>query len=285
MSDLGYKNSAQQGLDINYDSLEEYSRTLTNAVKQSYEPYEQLGIKDANGEYQQLNTNILQIENEYYSDIRPKRVARSGERPVLALRRRGVEYIEVRSLDINPYLPVGMDVEQCKFINAFVLYCLLSNSPEQCPDEWAEIEQNQRNIIERGRDPELQLSHCGNPGTVQEHAMHICDEIATCSELLDQAYLSDDHVAALNVQREKIMDPAKTPSGVMMAQVLEGAEFIDLVQEQARQHAMNSIDTGLDARVKETMRYQATASLAAQREREASDTLSFEEFLEAYDKI
>lgn len=285
MSDLGYKNSAQQGLNINYDSLEEYIRTLSHAVNQPYAAYEKLGIKDAHGEYQQLNANILQIENEYYSEIRPKRVARSGERPVLALRRRGVEYVEVRSLDINPYLPVGMEPSQCRFIDAFLLYCLLSNSPEQCADEWADIEKNQRNIIDRGRDPDLELTHCGDPGTVQQHASQLLEDIKPCSQLLDRAYQVDLYGAALEVQHEKVLDSRKTPSGKMMEQVLEGAEFIDIIQEQARQHAVAALQTGLSDSLKETLKQQAALSLEQQREREATDDISFEEFLAAYNRM
>lgn len=285
MSDLGYKNSAQQGLEIIYDSLDDYIRTLSHAVHQPYARYEELGIKDEHGEYQQLNANILQIENEYYSDIRPKRVARSGERPVLALRRRGVEYIEVRSLDINPYLAVGIDADQCRFIDAFLLFCLLENSPDQCPDEWADIAKNQRNIIERGRDPELILSHCGEPGTVSERATDLLNSIESCAALLDSAYGSEHYQTALEKQRGKISDSNLTPSGLMMQQVIEGAEFIDIVQQQARQQAMDALEKGLNKSIEQTMRTQAMASIQEQLERERSDTISFEEFLADYARL
>ncbi len=285
MSDLGYKNSAQQGLQINHDSLNDYIRTLAHAVKQPYEPYEEIGVKDANGEYQQLNANILQIENEFYSEIRPKRVTRSGERPVMALKRRGVEYLEVRSLDINPFLPVGMDADQCRFIDSFLLYCLLSNSPEQCPDEWADIDRNQRNVIIQGRDPELVLTHCGTPGSVQERAEFLMAQIEPCAALMDRAYADESHSAALEVQRQKVGNPELTPSGMVMKQVLDGAEFLDLVQDQARKHSRAALETGLDPVVRETLETQAKASITAQKEWEANDELSFEEFLDAYNRM
>lgn len=285
MSDLGYKNSAQQGLNINHDSLDDYIRTLSRAVNQPYPPYEELGIRDDQGEYQQLNANLLQIENELYSEIRPKRVARSGERPITALKHRGVEYVEVRSLDINPYMSVGMDADQGRFINAFLLYCLLSNSPGQCPDEQVDIVRNQRSIITQGRDPELQLRHCGKAGLVRDHAEHLMTQIEPCAALLDQAYLDDTHSQGLAAQRIKITDPAQTPSGRMMQQVLDGAEFVDLVGDQARHYSREAIETSLDPAVQLTMQTQATASIATQRQREEDDDLTFEEFLAEYNRI
>jgi len=100
MSDLGYSNQNQSRINISLNSLTEYVRDLGNTIKTPEPSYEKIGVK-VDGEYRQLNTNLLQIENEYYSSVRPKRVALSGERPTAALERGGIEYVEIRSLDIN----------------------------------------------------------------------------------------------------------------------------------------------------------------------------------------
>ena len=93
MSDLGYQNNAQDGLVPPYNTLLEYMRSLSKAVRKPYPPYEAIGTQK-NGEWVQINTNVLQIENEFYATIRPKQVIRSGERAVEALCARGVQYIE-----------------------------------------------------------------------------------------------------------------------------------------------------------------------------------------------
>ena len=85
------------------------------------------------GRYHQLNSNILQIENEYYSFIRPKRVARSGERPTKALRRAGVEYVEVRALDVSAFDPVGVNQNKLRFLEVFLALCLMKESPPMSP--------------------------------------------------------------------------------------------------------------------------------------------------------
>ena len=285
MSDLGYTNSAQQGLYIGYDSLDDYVRTLSHAVHQPYAAYEQLGVKDANGDYQQLNANILQIENEYYSEIRPKRVARSGERPVQALQRGGVEYIEVRALDINPFLPVGIDAQTCRFIDAFALYCLLSHSAQQCPNEWAEIAQNRDLIIKQGRDPSLTLSYCGRSMTVQEWVKEILSGVAQAANLLDSAYGNYQTSEAVEAQMRKGENPELTPSGQMMQCIHAGQEFVDLVQTLAREHADTLKALPMNEARTTTLEQTATSSLEEQTQREQSDDLSFEDYLNQYNQL
>ncbi len=128
MSDLGYRNRNQSGLSVSVNSLDEYVRDLSRAITTPHEPYEKLGVK-VDGQYRQLNSNILQIENEYYSFIRPKRVARSGERPTKALRRAGVEYVEVRALDVSAFDPVGVNQNKLRFLEVFLGLCLMKDSP------------------------------------------------------------------------------------------------------------------------------------------------------------
>ncbi len=285
MSDLGYTNSAQQDLHIGYDSLDDYIRTLSHAVQQPYPPYEQLGIKDAEGEYQQLNANILQIENEYYSEIRPKRVARSGERPVHALARGGVEYIEVRALDINPFLPVGIDATVCRFLDAFVLYCLFSHSAKQCPDEWAEIAANRSVIINRGREPGLSLSYCGTRKTVSDWVKHILDGTLEWAEYLDSAHGGHAYAQAVAAQQSKAQDPRLTPSGQVMTAIESGQEFYDFVSELADQHAGAILGSGLSRSREQALEQLAATSLREQAEREALTEPPLDEFLTDYNRL
>ena len=127
MSDLGYRNKNQAGVQISVNSLDDYVRDLTRAVSTPHPEYEKIGVK-VDGEYRQLNANLLQIENEYYSYIRPKRVARSGEHPSQALKRGGVEYVEFRALDVSAFDPVGVNQNKLRFLEAFAALCVLKDS-------------------------------------------------------------------------------------------------------------------------------------------------------------
>jgi glutamate--cysteine ligase len=157
MSDLGYRNRSQSSLEVSVNSLDEYVRDLTRAISTPHPEYARLGVK-VDGVYRQLNANLLQIENEYYAFIRPKRVARSGERPTKALMRRGVEYVEVRALDVSAFDPVGVNQNKLRFLEAFLALCLMRESPLIDANEQAILDGNHVTVARRGREPDLMLS-------------------------------------------------------------------------------------------------------------------------------
>lgn len=281
MSDLGYQNSAQEELHISYDSLDDYVTTLGKAMKQSYAPYEKLGVKDGE-QYIQLNTNVLQIENEYYSDIRPKRVTKSGEKPIAALTERGVEYIEVRILDINPFLPEGISAQQMRFMDAFLLHCLFSQCPQNSDTRCMEIRGNQTNVILRGRDPELTLERNGEQVPFKTAANELLDAIMQTATLLDKAHDSFEYSSAVYAQQAKVDDSSLTPSGQVMQTVEQGTDFIDLAHAQAEKHKTHYASIELSQEAEQDLAQQAAASLGAQKEIEDSDKVSFAEFLDNY---
>src|SRR6202012_6013304 len=185
MSDVGYRNRNQAGLNVSVNSLDEYIRDLSRAISTVHPPYEELGVKDANGRYQQVNANILQIENEYYSFIRPKRVARSGERPTKALRRAGVEYVEVRALDVSAFDPVGVNQNKLRFLEAFLALCLLRESAPISEGEQAALDANHLLVASRGREPGLKLGREGRSITMTDWARELLDSMQGLCEMLD----------------------------------------------------------------------------------------------------
>jgi glutamate--cysteine ligase len=169
MSDIGYKNKSQAGLCISYDEVDAYIESLTRAIETPSAEYEAIGVV-VDGEYRQLNANILQIENEYYSFIRPKRVAHSGEKPTVALARRGVEYVEVRALDVSAFDPGGINEDQMRFLEAFLIFCLLRDSDPISDQDRLDIEHNQQAVAARGREPGLVLRRRGRDVALQDWA-------------------------------------------------------------------------------------------------------------------
>ncbi|VFP84381.1 Glutamate--cysteine ligase [Candidatus Erwinia haradaeae] len=151
LSDLGYINRSESSLDITFNNLSEYISSLKTAIQTPSEEFVAMGIKDKNGNWLQLNTNILQIEDELYIPIRPKRMTLSGESQSDALQRRGIEYIEVRSLDINPFSPIGVESEQIRFLDMFLIWCALADSPSIDSMGLAFTRQNWNAVITEGR--------------------------------------------------------------------------------------------------------------------------------------
>src|SRR5687768_13521630 len=176
MSDIGYRNRNLAGLSVSVNSLDEYVRDLSAAITTPHPPYRELGVK-VDGEWRQLNANVLQIENEYYSFIRPKRVAMSGERPTRALRRAGVEYVEVRALDVSAFDPVGVNQNKMRFLEAFLALCLIKDSPPIGASEQAALDENHVIVARRGREPGLALTRDGRTAPMLEWARELIDSM------------------------------------------------------------------------------------------------------------
>jgi glutamate--cysteine ligase len=184
MSDLGYRNRNQAGLSVSVNSLDEYVRDLSRAISTPHEPYEKIGVK-VGDEYRQLNANILQIENEYYSFIRPKRVARSGERPTKALRRAGVEYVEVRALDVSAFDPVGVNQNKMRFLEMFLALCLMKDSPPIDVAEQDVLDANHVTVARGGREPGSTLQR-GRPVSMTAWARELIDSMQGIAEVFDR---------------------------------------------------------------------------------------------------
>ncbi|RLA06124.1 MAG: glutamate--cysteine ligase, partial [Gammaproteobacteria bacterium] len=215
MSDIGYKNVHQAQLGISYNSLQEYVDGLTRAIETPAEDYAQFGV-EVDGEYRQLNANILQIENEYYSFIRPKQITESGEKPTLSMQRRGVRYVEVRALDVSVHDPLGVGVAELKFIEALLLYCLLSPSAPIDESGRQEIESNQTAVATAGRDSQLMLADAGREVSLRDWGRELLAGMQPLCSWLDRSGeggFSD----ALLVQMAKMEDPSLTPSARILA--------------------------------------------------------------------
>ncbi|HHJ4328295.1 TPA: glutamate--cysteine ligase [Klebsiella pneumoniae] len=283
MSDLGYQSSAQAGLTPCYNELGSYIDSLRAAVATPYPAYAAQGTHSADGHWQQLNTHILQIENEYYSSIRPKRVTAPSERPVQALARRGVQYVEVRCLDINPYLPLGIDLAQARFLDTFLLFCALQDSPLLANGECRRCSDNFALTVSRGREPGLQLQRGTQSIALRDWAGELLDALAPLAQLLDDAWGGDAHRQALQAQRAKVEEPALTPSARLLADLQgQGLSFRQFALQQSLAHSRQLREAPLDSAEQAHFEQQAQASLAAQAQLEASDDQSLESFIAAY---
>jgi glutamate--cysteine ligase len=283
MSDLGYRNRNQAGLSVSVNSLEEYVRDLARAITTPHEPYEKLGV-NVDGEWRQLNANILQIENEYYSFIRPKRVARSGERPTKALMRAGVEYVEVRALDVSAFDPVGVNQNKLRFLEIFLALCLMKDSPPLGAAESDLLDANHVTVARRGREPGLTLQRDGRVVPLLGWAREVLDSMQGLAEVLDAGDPARPYSAALAVQAAKVADVSLTPSARMLRELEQtGESFFDLALRMSRLHKEYFLAL-YPPNVQRQAEFAAAAeeSLGAQRSIEAKDGLSFEQYLSEY---
>jgi glutamate--cysteine ligase len=287
MSDLGYRNRNQAGLSVSVNSLDEYVRDLTHAIYTPHPPYEAYGVKvkGPNGdEWHQLNANILQIENEYYSFIRPKRVAKSGERPTKALQRAGVEYVEVRALDVSAFDPVGVNQNKLRFLEAFLALCVLKDSPLISSSEEEPLDHNHIVVARRGREPGLTLNRDGRNVPMREWARELIDSMTGICEVLDHGDPLRPYTTALAVQSAKLDNVALTPSARLLNELTStGESFFDQALRMSTFHKEYFLD--LYAPNQDRLgefAAEAEESLERQTQLENSNVESFDTYLARY---
>ncbi|HEB58384.1 MAG TPA: glutamate--cysteine ligase [Gammaproteobacteria bacterium] len=283
MGDIGYQNNkeAEIGFKANYDSVHTYAASLEYAISTSCPEYEKIGLI-VDGEYRQLNTNILQVENEYYSTIRPKHKPDGDERPALALMR-GVDYVELRSLDVNAFAPLGIHESQLDFLEAFLVFCLLDDSPLISVNERHEIDNNELLAAHRGREPDLRLARNGRTITLRDWALEVCDGMEIVCDVLDRANDTDRYQRTLAQQREVIRDTEATPSARMLQEMRDNREgFFHFAWRMSKAHEAFFKQADLSPQRATFFSEAAARSRQRQAELEASDALSFEEYLRRY---
>jgi len=283
MSDLGYSNAAQAHINVSHDNLDDYIKTLIHATDTSFSEYERIGIKDDMGGYLQLNTNLLQIENEYYAVVRPKRVARSGEKPSHALRERGVEYLEVRCIDLDPFQAVGINAEQVRFLDLFLLFCLFDDSPPATKAEAEIIAGNQQAVVFSGRDSHTQLIRGAKSIGLRHWGKINCERMRPIAELLDSLHHSRDYTNTLAVQLAKLDEPELTPSARIVTELKDNNEsFYEFAMRKSTEHEQHFKDLTHNSTVDRQFVEWAQTSLDDQKQIEASDDMDFDEFLNRY---
>jgi glutamate--cysteine ligase len=284
MGRLGYQSDAQSALAVSYNSLQGYAASLQGALTQPYPAYEAIGVQGPDGAYRQLATTLLQIENEFYGTIRPKRVIFPGERPLHALRERGVEYVEVRLLDLDPFEVVGINAQTLRFIDVFLLHCLMAESAPDTPQEIAEMSRNQHRTAERGREPGLMLERAGQQVGLQVWAAEILQALQPIALQLDASHGTSDYSRAVASATHALQHPDTLPSARVLKATMEEFEgsFVKFVKARSQATRQTMLDMPLGDDVRAAFEAESAASLQSQADIEASDSMPFDVYLKEY---
>lgn len=282
MGDLGYHNNAQSSLNICFNELSTYTRTLDRAIHTPWPEYEAIGTRRGDA-FVQINTSVLQIENEYYSAVRPKRTTEREEKSIQALESRGVEYIEVRCLDLDPFSAVGVSATQIDFLDLFLLDCLLSDSPRIGDAECERLDDNYKDVVAHGRNLELALCQGGHRTPLGEAANALLAGLEPLAERLDSWTGGDTYRNALQAQRAKLESPQLIPSArVTQAMADSGLGHRDWVQAISLQHQQALREEEFARTPLADFEQMSEASLAEQAAMESADTQPFDDFLKEY---
>ena len=283
MGRLGYQSDAQASLIVSYNNLTSYATSLHEALTKPYPPYEKIGIRDGDA-YRQLSTSLLQIENEFYSPIRPKRRIKSGERPLHALRERGVEYVEVRLMDLDPFNPVGINAQTMRFLDILLLYCLLEDSPPDSPQELKAIARNKLRGAQEGRKPGLLLERRSEQVTLADWGKEVLSACEPISVALDEARRGAAYRDALELGMNSLDNPDAVPSArVLHAMARNHANsHVRFTLAESLSHRGTLLGIPMKAEVEERFARLANESIQKQRKIEALDRIDFETYRQRY---
>lgn len=284
LGEIGYRNSRESevGITANYNSINEYIDCLRCAIETPYAGYDEIGV-EVDGVYQQLNSNILQIENEYYSSVRPKQILQGMEKPVNALRDRGVQYLELRSLDVSPFDPLGVNEQQLRFVQVFIIFCCLQESAAFDSKERKMIDDNLLLTAHRGREPGLTLDTPTGKKELKLWAKELIEQMLPLADVLDKDKTTSVWREACEAQLELVEDASKTPSAKILSAMQENnMGFYHFSKQMSDKHHeyFNQLPV-LKEKQKEYKGY-AVQSLSKQKKLEAEETKTFEEFLQQY---
>jgi glutamate--cysteine ligase len=284
MGRLGYQSDAQAELAVSYNGLERYAASLQEALTQQYPPYEEIGIRDRDGNYRQLATSMLQIENEFYGTIRPKRVINPGERPLRALRERGVEYVEVRCLDLDPFAPLGIAPATARFVDLLLLHSLLVDSPVDSPRENDAISRNQNLVATRGREPDLRLDRGDVDIALTDWAAILLDEFGPIADALDASEGGHGYRDCLQHAQHSMDAADLLPSARVLEAMRQdhGGSHSAFVRAQSAKAKRQLLDIPWPAALHKRFEQMAAASLDEQANIEAQDRTDFETYRQAY---
>lgn len=238
MSQMGYFSQIQAQNAVSFNSLKEYTQSLNYMLKTTSTHFEELGVFHE-GKRVQINDKILQIEAEHYCRIRPKPKPNTGQRPIDALNHHGVNYIETRILDLNPFIGVGVDAEPLDFMHLFFVYCLFKESPPISKKEAKVFCDNQNQVALFGRKKGLKLFD----GVLQKQvalknwAHEILDEMHAVAKVFDQTQREAYYQDLIEIQKDKVDYPYLTPSGQLVELLIQKKQsFVNLTHAQATRY-------------------------------------------------
>lgn len=280
MSELGYYSKVQTQHAVSFNNLKEYIADLTKAIFTPEGKYKN---------FPGLNGNILQTEAEHYSRIRPKQVLQTKpgalgtkETPLEALKARGILYVEARAIDINPYSPIGLDLDQLEFLHVFLVYCLFKSSPKIEACEHCVITGNQNKVSIYGRKPELTLIREGKEIDMKIWGREMIEEMLPIAKLLNKNSKDKNHQNSLLAQLEKLDNPYLTPSARIISKLQKHKQsFLKYGLELAKNHRQYFKKQKLDSETEKELKKIAADSLLAQKRQEMID----DTFTEGYEDM
>ncbi|MFK7858873.1 MAG: glutamate--cysteine ligase [Granulosicoccus sp.] len=284
MGKIGYRYREDQPIDLSvrHTSLDAYIEDVIGHVSTEHPAYKAMGLLDEKGEFQQLSTSRLQIENEFYSTVRPKQIPDDGELPIHALRQRGIRYLELRSVDVDLAQPNGLGLEQIAMLEMLMMFAWLATPAQLDASELQACTRNVQTVAHRGREPGLQLEAAHGLVGLGDWGKQILETLSPIAHWLDQDREEPFYVSALDQQMDKLTNPDLTPSAIMLQGIKQTGSFFEYAQSMSRQHHDHYQNLPVNTDIQGILADKVTESFAKQSQMESDSHGDFKKFLDNY---
>lgn len=208
----GYKNL--KDLYPSYDSVDEFTSDVNGFIE--------------NGDLSEAKELYTQIR------LKPKR----PEDYLNSLKNDGIEYIEIRTLDINPFYQCGLVKHDMTFLHLFLIYMFVKDESSY-PDWQKEAHINEENAAERSYDESMRLIRDGKKVTLKSWASEIINEMYGMCEVLG----IDNERQTLRIMCNRIKDPGLT-YGQRMLNLIKDDGYINthvMLSKNNKQTSINNI--------------------------------------------
>lgn len=153
----GYQN--RQEIQPDYSSIEKYVSTIDSYIEEG----------------------VLKDIRELYSPIRLKS---NGLYSTKNLLQNGIQYVEIRTIDCNPFVKSGLSVDDLNFVHLFLLYSITKY--ESMYVHWQEeSESNSKQVAVAGQNPNTMLVKDGEPTSLQKWGVAIIEELLEFNKKFD----------------------------------------------------------------------------------------------------
>jgi glutamate--cysteine ligase len=187
-------------------------------------------------------------------------------------------------MDLDPFEPVGIGAPTMRFIDLFLLHCLLSESPNDTPAEIAALARNQQRVAAHGRQPGLTLERGEHEVTLVEWGAQILDQIEPLAAAMDAAHGGHAYRDTLAAARQGLDHSDRLPSARVLAAMHQ--DFDDSYPRFIRAMSLNTREylRGLPWPADAQARFaaMARASIEGQQRIEAADSMEFEAYRQTY---
>lgn len=279
LSNMGYSNSEQSSHPVSFNSKRVFLTDLHQALTKPSERYKHLNKE------KQLNASVLQLENELYGLVRPKIVSEEL-RPLMAMCHHGVQYIELRSLDNNPYLPLGISEEQSHFLDIFLTYCALAPSADITGEEQVLIARRQELVATQGRKPGLMLPTLQGERSLVAIGEELLAAMNPVANMFDSAFATDVYAKGVAQEKTKFSNGDLTPSAKVLTDMKKyHLSHTAFVQQLSDLHMKQHVENAIKQEDMDNLITLASGSLLAQAQMEAQQEVSFDQFIQQHNRL